>query len=174
MVVLWEQGSQAPENSDNFYTIAEWWKSLSAKSITWKQRMISEDREVDWSPQKFDETFEPAEVDVKGITLYWKKTSAQDMSNITPAKLEFNPRKQRVWIYPENQKEVLISVEVPGAVSETMKMTNPAWFTETLMDDAGNVTGYKLIVLDEADQTEVQIDMDQTNLDLLKNAVCSL
>lgn len=174
MIIVWQQGSQVSENSDNFNTIAEWWQSLKTKSVLWKQRMLSETGEIDWSPQKFDDTFDFAEVDVRGITFYWKKSDAEGMSNITPAKLEFNPSLQRLLLYPENQKELIVSVEIPGVVRETLQAKNPSWFSEKIYDAAGDLTGYRLVILDDTNQTEVQIEMDQGNLDFLKNAVCNL
>ncbi len=174
MMITWQQGSQAPENSGNFSTIAEWWKSLATKSVLWKQRMIPESGEVDWASQKFDDTFDFAEADVRGITFYWKKTAVADASNITPSRLEFNPSLQRLYFYPETQKELIISVEIPGTVRESLKVKNPSWFTEKVLDDAGNVTEYRLVILDDTNQAEVQIEMNQGNLDFLKNAVCDL
>ena len=89
--MLWQFGSQDPENAKNFSMITEWWKSLNTKSVLWKQRLIKEGGEIDWSPQKFDETFVVAGVDVRGITLYWKKSESEDVSDITPEKMEFHP-----------------------------------------------------------------------------------
>ncbi len=174
MILTWKAGDQAPENVKNFSTISEWWKSLETRSVLWKQRMIPESGEIDWSPQKFDDTFDLAGADVRGITFYWKKTDSGDESNITPSKLEFNPGLQRLFLYPENQENLIVSVEIPGVVRETITIKNPSWFSETRIDDAGNMTGYQLVILDDANQTEIQIEMDEGNLNFLKNSVCNL
>ncbi len=68
MILTWKAGDQAPENVKNFSTISEWWKSLETRSVLWKQRMIPESGEIDWSPQKFDDTFDLAGADVRGVT----------------------------------------------------------------------------------------------------------
>lgn len=136
--------------------------------------MTPETGEIDWSPQKFDDTFVLTEADVRGITFYWKKTGSEDESNITPSKLEFNPALQRLYLYSETQKDLIVSVEVPGVVPETIKMNNPSWFSEVIFNDAGNVVGYQLVILDDTNQTEVQIEMDEGGLNFLKNVVCDL
>lgn len=174
MILTWQAGDQTPENVKNFSTISEWWKSLSTKSVLWKQRVIPETGEIDWSPQKYDDTFGFTETDVRGITFYWKKADSEEESNITPSKVEFNPSLQRVYLYPEKQENLIVSVEIPGVERETITMKNPSWFSEKSLDEAGTVTGYKLIILDDANQIDVQIEMDEGNLNFLKNSVCAL
>jgi hypothetical protein len=174
MMILWEAQSQASENAKNLSIIANWWKSLDKKSVLWKQRIIPEKGEIDWDPQKFDDTFVCVEPDVRGITLYWKKEEEEAEKNITPAKLEFNPTQQHVFVYPETQKDVVISVEIPGVVRETLQMKNPAWFSERMTDEAGDVSGYRLVIHDTTNLVEVQIDMDEGSLNYLKSAVNGL
>jgi hypothetical protein len=174
MVLLWQFGSQDPENAKNFSMIAEWWTSLNAKSVLWKQRLIKESGEIDWSPQKFDETVVLAEADVRGITLYWKKSESEDLGDITPQKMEFHPVVQRLYLYPETQKNLVISVEIPGAIRNSVKIKNPAWLSEKLLDEADTVIGYRIIILDDTKQTEVQIEMDEGNLNYLKHAIDTL
>ena len=174
MRFTWQFGSQDPENSKNFSMISEWWNTLTTKSVLWKQRIIQESGEIDWSPQKFDDTFIVAESDVRGITFYWRKDDSTDMSDITPSKLEFDPTQQRLYLYPENQKNLVISVEIPGAIREKITMKNPSWFSEKILDNEGSVTGYRLVIQDTTSQTEVQIELDEGSLNYLKNSVCIL
>ncbi len=73
MSITWQFGSESPDNSKHFGVITEWWKTLSTKEVLWKQRMTPKDGEVNWSPQKFDETFLVVETDVRGITFYRRR-----------------------------------------------------------------------------------------------------
>ena len=174
MMITWQAQGQVPENAKNFSIITNWWKSLDKKSVLWKQRLIPEKGEIDWNPQRFDDTFVMTTPETRGITLYWKKSAADKEANHTPAKLEFNPTQQHLYIYPETQQKVVISVEIPGAIRETLQMKNPAWFSEKIADAAGNVTGYRLVVHDTINLVEVQIEMDEGSLHYLKSAVNEL
>lgn len=174
MVITWQAQSQEPENANNFNIISNWWKSLEKKSILWKQRLVPEEGDVDWNPQKFDDTFSCTTLDVRGITLYWTKEGDPQEKSITPAKLEFNPTQQHLYIYPESQKDLVISVEVPGVIRETLRLQNPAWFSERVLDDAGQVVGYQLMVHDTTNLVEIQIDMDENSLNYLKNVITEL
>ena len=174
MIITWQAGSQTAENLKNFSIISEWWKSINKKSVLWKQRLLPETGDIDWKPKRFDDTFVLAEADVRGISFYWKKTGSEDLSNITPAKLEFNPALQRLYLYPETQKTLIISVEIPGTARETIKMKNPSWFSEKISTDTENIPGYRLIIFDSANQIEVQIKMDEGSLNFLKNSICGL
>ncbi len=174
MMMTWQAQSEEPENANNFTIITKWWKSLDSKDLLWKQRLIPESGEIDWDPQRFDDTFRCMDPDVRGITLFWHKDDAPQEKNMTPAKLEFNPTQQHLLIYPESQKDLVISVEVPGVVRETLRMQNPAWFSERIVDDAGQVTGYQLLIQDTTNLVEIQIDMDAGSLNYLKNVISDL
>lgn len=174
MVISWEAQSQNPDNSKNFGIIANWWKSIEKKSVMWKQRVVHDSGEIDWSPQKFDDTFVLTKSDVRGITFYWRKGESEDEANTTPAKLEFNPTQQHLYLYPETQKNLVISVEIPGAVRETLRMKNPAWFSEKISDEAKNETIYRLIIHDTTNLVEVEIEMDEGSLNFLKHVVNEL
>jgi hypothetical protein len=174
MVISWEAQSQNPDNSKNFGIIANWWKSIEKKSVMWKQRVVPDSGEINWSPQKFDDTFVLTKSDVRGITFYWRKGESEDEANTTPAKLEFNPTQQHLYLYPETQKNLVISVEIPGAVRETLRMKNPAWFSEKISDEAKNETIYRLIIHDTTNLVEVEIEMDEGSLNFLKHAVNEL
>lgn len=176
MKVTWQAGVQTPENTKNFEIIRDWWQSLNAKSILWKQRLIPEKGKkgrIDWKPQRFDETF-TAETEVRGITFYWKKPDQAESSNITPGKLELDSTKQQLFLYPENQPTVVICVEGAGVVREKVTMTNPAWYSEQVRNAKGAVSGYRLLMIDDASQKEFRIEMDEGNLAFLKQAIQKL
>ena len=173
MMITWQMGVQTPENTKNFGTIRDWWQSLNTKSILWKQRLIPEKGKIDWKPQRFDETF-TAETEVRGITYYWKKPDQTEASNITPAKLELDSAKQQLFLYPENQPDLVICVEGAGVAREKIKMTNPDWQSEQLRNSAGAVSGYRLLIIDDDTHKEIQIDLDRGNLTFLKHAIQAL
>lgn len=173
MAIIWEFGSQQPDNAENFKVIAEWWKSLKTQKVVWKQRIIGQNGQVDWAPQKFDETFTFFDVDVRGISFFWKKDD-KGGGDITPAKLEFTPLFQRVYLYPESRKDLVICVEVPFKMDNMLLMTNPSWFAERLNHETGAAASYQLIVRDHETQTEIKIHMDQGNLYYLQHALAQL
>lgn len=172
MAIVWEAGSSQPENAENFKVIAEWWKSLVSQKIIWKQRLIGASGQVDWSPQKFDETFAFAETAVRGITFFWKKEGGG--GDITPMKLEFTPLFQRILIYSETRKDLVICVEVPFKMENTLKMTNPSWFAEKTKSEKGMVDWYQLVIRDQDTQTELTVSMDEGSLHYLKHALAQL
>ena len=174
MCIIWQFGSEDPENSKNFNTIATWWKALQTQTVLWKQRLIPEEGDIGWSPQKYDDTFMLFEVDVRGITLYWRKEDVDEMSGITPAKLEFVPALQRLYAYPERQSSLVICVEIPEPIHQTFTMENPGWFSEKKTDRSGNVTGYLLIARDHVGHTELNITLDKENLESLQQAISEL
>lgn len=172
MAIVWEAGSSQPQNAENFKVIAEWWKSLVSQKIVWKQRLIGANGQVDWSPQKFDETFVFAETAVRGITFFWKKEGGS--GDITPCKLELTPLFQRILLYSEARKDLIVCVEVPFIMENTLKMTNPSWFAETIKNEKGIATGYQLIIRDQDTQTELTVNMDEGSLHYLKHALAQL
>lgn len=88
----------------------------------------SPNREVDelnWELQRFDETFELKNPDVRGITLYWSKSDSSQERNTTPHQLVLDSRRQQLYIFPQSQKQLVIRVGVPQIVYETIEMKNP-------------------------------------------------
>ncbi len=173
-MITWQFGSESPENLKNFTTIATWWKALQTQTVQWKQRLIPENGEIDWSPQKYDETFVLFEADVRGITLYWRKEGADEVSGITPSKLEFAPALQRVYAYPESQSRLVICIEIPEPIHQTFTMENPGWLSEKKVDGSGNVTGYLLVARDHVSHAELKIKLDLENLEHLRQAISDL
>jgi hypothetical protein len=139
-----------------------------------KQRLIPEEGSVDWSSQKFDEQMTPFETDVRGITFYWRKSEETDSSDITPAKLEFAPALQRLFLYPEKREDLILSFEVLEPIRKSLSIENPDWFSERESDTAGNVSGYRLQIRDHVSQTEITILLDKEHMQAAKQAVCEL
>ena len=85
--IVWQQGSNKPENLNNFGLISQWWSSLANKDVTLAQRLIPQTGEVDqlnWEQQRFDEVFEIQNPEIRGITLYWRKPDSPQERNTTP------------------------------------------------------------------------------------------
>ena len=111
--IVWQQGSNNPENADNFANIRQWWASLNAKEITWRQRVIPDSgnvTELNWEPQRFDEIFLISNPEIRGITLYWQKPDSSQERSTTPHKLELDNLKQKIYIYPQSNFFLIIRI----------------------------------------------------------------
>ena len=126
--IIWQHSSTKPENPNNLALISQWWRSLANQKITLAQRMIPQSGEVDelnWDIQRFDEVFELKNSDLRGITLYWRKTDSEQERNTTPHQLVLDTRRQQLYIFPQSQKQLVIRVELPQIIYETIEVKNP-------------------------------------------------
>lgn len=126
--IIWQQNSTKPENPNNLALISQWWRNLANQKVTFAQRMIPQSAEVDelnWDIQRFDEVFELKNPDFRGITLYWRKTDSEQERNTTPHQLVLDIRRQQLYIFPQSQKQLVIRVELPQIVYQTIEMKNP-------------------------------------------------
>lgn len=163
--VVWQQGSTDSRNAENFAAISQWWTNLNGQEITWRQRLISETgtvADLNWEPQRFDETFPIVTPEVRGITLYWRKTDSKDERNTTPFKLELDQLQQQLYIYPQSQRGVVIRVALPQVVYQQVKMMQP----QLAMSEVGGQS--TLIVRDEAQRLEVQVYLNPEQIAELK------
>ena len=125
--LIWQQNSQDRNNGDNLKAIARWWSELEAKEVVWQQRLLSPDGDLDsldWQLQKFDEKLVLSAPQVRGITLYWRNKGI-DERNITPSKLILNTSEQKLYIFPQSQSQIVISVSLPVAVYQKFDLLNP-------------------------------------------------
>lgn len=151
---VWQQGSSDASNAEQFAAIQQWWASLSGKEIRWQQRLIpnnSDLTQINWEPQRFDETFVLTSPEIRGITLYWRKPDSTDERNTTPSKLELNGLQQQLYIYPQSQKNLVIRVALPQVVYQTVKISQPQL---AITQVTGQTT---LIVRDETQRLEIQV-----------------
>nr|OEJ72617.1 hypothetical protein BH720_24265 [Desertifilum tharense IPPAS B-1220] len=124
---LWQQDSNHPDNASNLAAIQQWWASLASQEISWRQRLIPENGEIEqinWEPQRFDEVFLLNQPQLRGITLYWLKPATEGERNITPYKLELDTLAQHLYIYPQNQRGVIIRVGLPEIQYQTLQLKN--------------------------------------------------
>ncbi|XWK88225.1 MAG: hypothetical protein U7127_29255 [Phormidium sp.] len=163
--IIWEQGSNYPENADNFAIIKQWFANLNGKEITWKQRLIPPDydvRKIEWEAQRFDEKFIIFNSDIRGITLYWQKPDSPQERNTTPSKLELDTLKQQLYIYPQSQKDVVIQLALPEVVYQKFQTINPQIEVSKLGEN------YVLILRDDKQQLEVKVALTPEKIYQLK------
>lgn len=163
--IIWEQGSNNPENADNFAIIKQWFANLNSKEITWKQRLIPPDgdvRKIEWEAQRFDESFIIFNSDIRGITLYWQKPDSPQERNTTPSKLELDSLKQRLYIYPQSQKDVVIRLALPEIFYQKFQTINPQIEVSRLGEN------YVLILRDEKEQIEMKVALTPEKVSQLK------
>jgi hypothetical protein len=165
--IIWQQGSDNPENGNNFATIQQWWASLHDQKIMWRQRLIPQNQmedvsALDWEPQRFDEVFKIQMPQIRGITLYWRKPDTNQERSTTPRKLELDKSKEQLYIYPQSQKELVIRVSTPERIYQKLALQNPQWQGTNVGEN------YILTLRDEQQKLEIKITLSPANLDELK------
>lgn len=163
--VVWQQDSSDPSSADYFAEISQWWTGLNNQEITWQQRLISESgqsSDLNWEPQRFDETFQIQSPEVRGITLYWHKLDTKEERNTTPYKLELDALQQTLYIYPQTQRGIVIRVTLPQVIYQQITINQPQL---TLTQPP---TGPVLLVRDEAQRLEIQIQLSPAALAALR------
>lgn len=166
--LIWQQNSQEASNGDNLDAIAQWWSSLAGQEIKWQQRLIPASgnlQDLDWEPQRFDEQFTINSPQVRGITLYWRLTLGADERNITPSKLQLNLTEQQLYVFPQSQSQILISVSLPKIEYQKLNLVNP--------NLAATIKGNQGIILlrDELKQLEITLTLDQAGIEQLRKCL---
>lgn len=164
--LVWQYGSNSPENSSNLDEIRRWWGKLSGTEILWQQRMVPDSGspdDLDWEPQRFDDRFALTDPELKGITIYWRKPDESELHNITASTLELDRDRQRLYVYPKSRPNVAIRVGVPELTYDTteLKATQVQCVTG---DDKG-----LLVFRDENQLVEVKVKLDAKGLAALKS-----
>jgi hypothetical protein len=160
--ITWQSGNSNPESVENFETIRQWWRSLSGKEIVLRQRILSttgDVRELDWEPQRFDETFAIANPDVRGITLYWSKPGMPDERNTTVCQLQLDLKRQQLYIYPQSQPTLVMQMGIVALKYQTLTLREAEIFVEN------NQT---LILRDTTRLVEVKLKLDPQIIASLK------
>jgi hypothetical protein len=163
---IWQQNSSQSDNGDHLEAIAQWWSELAGKEVAWQQRLIPPSgnlAELDWQPQKFDEQLMLETPQVRGITLYWRNKQGIDERNITPNKLDLNKTKQRLYIFPQSQSQVVISVSRPVIAYQQLNLFNPQ-IAATIKNGQGVI-----LLRDAAEKLEVKVALSQSQIKQLIN-----
>jgi hypothetical protein len=169
MLKTWEADTNKPDNLETLNQIREWWESLNGKKVTWRQRLLSPGdnaQQLQWETQKFDETFTIALPQLRGITLYWRRESAEDEEHsTTPRKLEFEPGRQQLYIYPKSRQDLVLRVGLQEIIYQTIHLDNP--------QVAGVSKGDGCVVLlrDSAQKLEIKVILNSTNQEKLKQII---
>ena len=161
--ISWQQNSSQPDNRENLAAIARWWSDLAGQEILWQQRLISASGDLqalDWQPQKFDEKLVLQAPQLRGITLYWRNNNT-DERNITPQKLQLNTTKQQLYIFPQTQSQVVISVSLPKTIYDKLNLSNPQ-IAATVKD--GNAI---ILLRDETAKLEIKVILDSSGVNQL-------
>lgn len=127
--ITWLQGGSDPNNGTNFDLICQWWAQLTGKEVILAQRLIPSDGEVsniDWQRQQFDEQLVLFQSEIRGITLYWKKSFSEEERSFTPYKLVLDTINEKLYIYPQSQRQVVIQVRIPNIDYTTVSLQNPS------------------------------------------------
>ena len=163
MTTVWQYGSSNPNNATHLEMIRQWWNSLNGKEIHWQQRLIPVQGEVshlDWQPQQFDERFLLVNPQLRGVTLFWLKPNQPQERNITPHKLEFDPLRQILYIFPESQQQMVLRVEYPQPKYEIVELNDP---------DVAVGKNRTILFRDNQQLIEVKINLSLDKLTLLKS-----
>lgn len=161
--LVWQQNSTQPDNQDNLQAIAQWWSSLAGKEVVWQQRLIASGgnlQDLDWQPQKFDEKFAIEAPQLRGITIYWRNNNT-DERNITPSKLELNLTKQQLYVFPQSQSQVVISVRLPETSYQKLNLSNPQ-IAATIKDGNGII-----LLRDDTEKLEIKVTLDNARVNQL-------
>jgi len=159
-LITWLQGGSDPNNATNFETIRQWWGKLSGKEVVIAQRLIPESGDlskIDWERQKFDDQLVMFKSEMRGITLYWQKSLSDDERSFTPYKLELDTVQEKLYIYPQSQRQVVIRIGTPEVRYTTVSLQDP----EILLSGSD---GEKQVLLmrDRARQIAVQLPLTPT------------
>ena len=164
--LIWQQNSNEPDNGENLAAIARWWSSLAGKEILWQQRLITAEvnlQDLDWQPQRFDEKFVLLTPQLKGITIYWRNDKTTDERNITPNKMQLDQTKQVLYVYPQSQSQVVISISLPQTVYQKLNLENPQ-IAAAIKDGSGII-----LLRDDTEKVEIKVTLDQERLSQLLN-----
>ena len=159
--LIWQQNSIDSHNADNLSAIADWWSHLNGQEVTWQQRLIPDNGDleaIDWQPQKFDEKLLLQTTQIRGITIFWRNAPMADERNITPSKLQLDLTRQQLYVFPQSQSQVVISISLPKIVYQKINLNNPQLATS--IKNNGGV----ILLRDESQQLEIQVTLDQEQL----------
>lgn len=164
--IIWQQNSSKPDNADNLAFISQWWSSLANKQVTLAQRLIPQNGELDtinWEPQRFDEVFDLKNPQIRGITVYWRKSDTEQERSTTPQQLVLDPRRQQLYIFPQSQNQLVIRVGLPEISYEVVETNNP----QIEYKQVGGAN-HLLVLRDAQQKIEVKVTLTPENLQQLK------
>ncbi len=166
--IVWQSDSNNPKNPEHLALITQWWEKQNLVEITWQQRIIPPNGElsdIDWNPQRFDEKLTLKMPQIRGITLYWYKSTSEDERNTTPRKLILDITKGELYIYPASQPQLVIRVSKPQIVYQTIELNNPLIAASTVDDN------YVVLMRDKQQQLQVKVTLSADSLHQLLDSL---
>jgi hypothetical protein len=165
--IVWQTATINPANAENLAVIGQWWQELNLKEIFWQQRLMPDGgtvADIDWDPQGFDEKFTLQMPQIRGITLYWHKSTFADERSMTPKQLVLDGEQEQLYIYPQSQPKLVIRLSKPHLVYQTIDLRDPFIVGKKTDNE------YVLLVREKARQIEVKITLSPEKYrQLLKN-----
>jgi hypothetical protein len=158
--LLWQSANPHPDNLDNFQIISQWWQDLNLKEVFWQQRLIPDTgslEDINWEQQGFDEKFSIQMPQIRGITLYWHKSTFADERSMTPKQLILDREREQLDIYPQSQPSLVIRVTKTHLVYQKFELKNP------LLVGKKAESEYILLIRDKEQQIEVKINLSPEN-----------
>ncbi|MGB5966710.1 MAG: hypothetical protein WBG70_00145 [Spirulinaceae cyanobacterium] len=160
----WEANSNDPQGAENFATISQWWESLG--EIAWAQRLIPESgslSDINWEKQKFDEKLTIENPQVRGITLYWRKSGAEDERNMTPRQLTFDPKNQKLYVYPQSQPQIVIRIANPQLIYQKIELKDPQFVGDKVGEN------FVFLMRDKKQQLDIKVTLTPMALEQFKS-----
>jgi hypothetical protein len=158
--LLWQNANPNPDNLENFQIISQWWQDLNLKEVFWQQRLIPDTgslEDINWEQQGFDEKFSIQMPQIRGITLYWHKSTFADERSMTPKQLILDREREQLDIYPQSQPSLVIRVTKTHLVYQKFELKNP------LLVGKKAESEYILLFRDKEQQIEVKINLSPEN-----------
>jgi hypothetical protein len=158
--VLWQFGSDDPNNVEALAQVQQWWSRLEGKAVTWQQRVSQgvAPIELDWEAQRFDEQFAIVSAELKGITVFWSKAGEDLKRDMTASRLELDRTEQALYITPKSQPDVVVRVCVPQPKYESIALTA----------SVVTVVGETLVIRDRGQMLEVRASLSAAQIAQLK------
>ena len=159
--LVWQQHNGAADNRENLEVIATWWSNLSGKEVAWQQRLVpvsGDLSEIDWQPQQFDKKLVLNNLQLRGITIYWREGNSETEHNITAGKLQLDTIEQNLYIYPQSQSQVVICVSIPQIVYQKIDLNHPQ-IAATIKGD-----NCLLLLRDKEQKLELKISIDRSKM----------
>ncbi|MFN3360782.1 MAG: hypothetical protein ACK421_05050 [Pseudanabaenaceae cyanobacterium] len=149
-IVFWQPGE--PDSEIKLGEIKAWWQNLTGKTVLWQQRPLPEDRDltkINWELRKLDEEFTPIKMDLRGITLYWQRSTDASEHGLTPSALKLDRQAQTLDVLPDSTRNYVVRVTSKEAVYQVIRLSYPQI----------EFRGTTLLFKDEATMTAVEVEL---------------
>ena len=91
------------------------------------------------------------------------RTNQSEERNITVSKLQLDLTRQRLYVFPQTQSQVVIRVSLPETQYQKLNLSNPQ-IAATIKNGQGII-----LLRDEAEQLEIKVTLDSDSLNKLRD-----